>query len=463
MRTRTPRRTLSHGEVRYYNQVINMVPPASPRYRAVLLASNSTSTDDSRPDSAVPAEHVEGAKDDAMVRDQPLRYIDYLSHDWKEEDIWSSWKHIVSKRNAYGNSARLENASWRTWTKSRYRLKTVPPEALNWLKDCDVTWLYGPLQASSDELSMTPISLAGVGISNVDSSPNKKPILKKRGALETMLQLSLSVPSPPNPATVQTPRGNATFPPQKADTPSMGRPASGCITSPFSSRLLRRDDGYEIPSVASSGEQSPATNEMKHIHFSDKVEQWIAVDFVDGGDDEDGIGSCAIDDDDDDDSSSDDGFLMMKGSSRPKALNRSSRSNPQTSFGAESSTIAILPSTTLNYREDAPKLTKPTTKQGGGRPLLSLSQETSKVLGLSTKILLNNYDQNADVSWKLSSVFANHKDSSSTSHDTLQLNASRENNRGEAHDDLRPTLFGQVVDAVNTAKDIAYVIWNVGW
>ena len=24
-------------------------------------------------------------------------------------------------------------------------------------------------------------------------------------------------------------------------------------------------------------------------------------------------------------------------------------------------------------------------------------------------------------------------------------------------------LFGRVVDTVNTAKDIAHVIWNVGW
>ncbi|KAH8650247.1 hypothetical protein BGZ60DRAFT_437031 [Tricladium varicosporioides] len=438
-----------------------MAPPASPRSCTVLPASNSTLTNNSRPDSPVPAEYVEGAKDDAMVRDQPLRYIDYLSHDWKEEDIWSSWKHIVSKRNAYSNSTRLENALWRTWAKSQYRLKTVPPETLNWLKDCDVTWLYGPLQASPDKLSIVPTSLAGAAISNVDSSPNKKPILKKRGTLETTLQLSLSVPSPLNPAAIQTQRSNAILYPQNADTASMGSATPGYTTPPFSSRLLRQDDGYEIPSVTSSGEESLATNERKHIHFNDKVDQWIAVDIIDGGDDENGIGSRAIDNDDDN-SSSDDGFLMMKGSSRPKVLNQSSRSTPQTSFGTKSSTIAILPSTTLKYQEDPPKLTEP-TKQGGGRPLLSLSQETSRVLGLSTKILLNNHNQDVDVSWKPSSVFANDKDSSSTLHDTLQLNASKENNRGEPYDDLRRTLFGQVADAVNTAKDIAYVIWNVGW
>lgn len=45
--------------------------------------------------------------DIALCRDQHSRYVDYLSHHWKEEDIWSSWKHIVSKRTAYDNSARL--------------------------------------------------------------------------------------------------------------------------------------------------------------------------------------------------------------------------------------------------------------------------------------------------------------------------------------------------------------------
>jgi hypothetical protein len=112
-----------------------MVSPASLRAgdsHTVSAASDSTSPNDSRPDSPVPTEPIEHAKDDTVMRDQPSRYVDYLSHDWKEEDIWSSWKPIVSKRNAYGNGARLENASWRTWAKSQYQLKTVPAETLNW-------------------------------------------------------------------------------------------------------------------------------------------------------------------------------------------------------------------------------------------------------------------------------------------------------------------------------------------
>jgi hypothetical protein len=67
-----------------------------------------------------------------MVQVRPSRYVDYLSRDWKEEDIRSSWRHIVSKGELYDNSVRLENAAWRAWMKSKYRLKTVSPGILHW-------------------------------------------------------------------------------------------------------------------------------------------------------------------------------------------------------------------------------------------------------------------------------------------------------------------------------------------
>lgn len=72
------------------------------------------------------------AGDDTAIENEPTRHVDYLSHNWKEEDIWASWRHIVAKRKTYSNSPRLENASWRTWAKSKYKLKTVSPETLNW-------------------------------------------------------------------------------------------------------------------------------------------------------------------------------------------------------------------------------------------------------------------------------------------------------------------------------------------
>ena len=126
----------SYDDVGYYGQVEDLEPPPSPRTGdsyTVSPTSNTVSTNVSRPESPDPVEHAE---DDTAVRTQPSRHVDYLSHNWKEEDIWSSWKHIVSKRKAYTNSARLENASWRTWTKSKNKLKTVSPETLNWYVEC---------------------------------------------------------------------------------------------------------------------------------------------------------------------------------------------------------------------------------------------------------------------------------------------------------------------------------------
>lgn len=104
-------------------------PPPSPR--AGTSSGNDTCTTASNPETPETWEAVPAA-DDTAVGVQPTRHVDYLSHDWREEDIWSSWKHIVSNRDSFNNSARLENASWRTWMKAKNKLKTISPETLNW-------------------------------------------------------------------------------------------------------------------------------------------------------------------------------------------------------------------------------------------------------------------------------------------------------------------------------------------
>lgn len=71
-------------------------------------------------------------EDDLSIRHEPSRQVDYLSHDWTEEDVWSSWRYIVSTSNIHSDSERLENASWRAWAKAKYGLKTVSPEVLEW-------------------------------------------------------------------------------------------------------------------------------------------------------------------------------------------------------------------------------------------------------------------------------------------------------------------------------------------
>ena len=94
-------------------------------------------TDTTVSDSPLPTPTV---VDDTAVKLEPSRQVDFLSHNWREEDIWSSWRHIVSQRKTvYGERSRLENASWRTWTKSKYSLRTVAPERLNWWVFCLVS------------------------------------------------------------------------------------------------------------------------------------------------------------------------------------------------------------------------------------------------------------------------------------------------------------------------------------
>lgn len=71
-------------------------------------------------------------EDDTAVRREPTAHVDYLSHIWAEEDIWASWRYIISKRKVFENSMRLENAVWRSWTKSKYQYTTIAPGQLNW-------------------------------------------------------------------------------------------------------------------------------------------------------------------------------------------------------------------------------------------------------------------------------------------------------------------------------------------
>ena len=71
-------------------------------------------------------------KDDQAMEREPARHADYLAHEWKLEDIWSSWRYVVARRRVYSNSVRLENASWRMWAKAKDNLRTVSPESINW-------------------------------------------------------------------------------------------------------------------------------------------------------------------------------------------------------------------------------------------------------------------------------------------------------------------------------------------
>ncbi|KAL4805755.1 hypothetical protein BDV18DRAFT_160630 [Aspergillus unguis] len=128
------------------DQVNELLPP----YGSAYLGDPGTPTDPSiNPLADFPRSTPQiPAADDSSVEEEPSSHVDYLSHEWIEEDIWTSWRYVIFRREKYDNSVRLENASWRTWTKLKHNLGTISPDALNWLKDCDVTWLYGPLKTT---------------------------------------------------------------------------------------------------------------------------------------------------------------------------------------------------------------------------------------------------------------------------------------------------------------------------
>ncbi|KAG0012519.1 hypothetical protein BGZ80_011689 [Entomortierella chlamydospora] len=109
---------------------------------------------------------------------QPASAIDYLGNSWScEDDIATSWKFMTKQKHDLINGLRLENASWRNWAKKRHNLRTISPKALNWLKDSDTTWLYGPLYKAA----IDAFDLSHYGSS---TEPVLKPALKHKTASE---------------------------------------------------------------------------------------------------------------------------------------------------------------------------------------------------------------------------------------------------------------------------------------
>ncbi|OBA20098.1 hypothetical protein METBIDRAFT_212641 [Metschnikowia bicuspidata var. bicuspidata NRRL YB-4993] len=137
--------------------------------------------------------------DDSDLVVEPSRHVDYLSHKWDVSDISKSWRYVILRRKNVANAARLENASWRTWAQRRSNLKTISPEEVNWSKESDVTWLYGPIvddddhdhdhtPAPEDSRSFSTASSVVAGdISIARKTHGPKPILKRRTMEDIMI------------------------------------------------------------------------------------------------------------------------------------------------------------------------------------------------------------------------------------------------------------------------------------
>ncbi|KFY06217.1 hypothetical protein V492_08113 [Pseudogymnoascus sp. VKM F-4246] len=147
----------------------------------------------------------------------------------------------------------------------------------------------------------------------------------------------------------------------------------------------------------------------------------------------------------------------------------------------------MLPSTTLKYREDTPEPPESALKHSSWSLSLSPSpsQETLRPSSSSSTTTARSFPLSGNASSALDDdddwpppPLPPRRDSVSIAQDRLSgLHISEEAQGGmrrtpsgmfmpleEDEDDIvGEGLFGRVVETVNTARDIAHVIWNVGW
>ena len=458
----------------------------------------STTTETTASDSPLPTPTV---SDDTALKSEPKEHVDYLSHDWREEDIWSSWRHIVSQRRVYGQRSRLENASWRTWAKTKNHLRTISPETLNWLKESDVTWLYGPLKLAESHPITSNYSEPASHLSKNNSFINKKPILKKRSMSEVMLQKSISTSSLVSQAAAAVQAQQS----RQSRRSALQRTRSDFVSSRFNSEAPSRDQVDYFTSRSSSENGTPCEcHPKRHIRFDDKVKECRALEVKEDPEEEDSESDEELHRTESSESSSDDGVILMKRNKRPRQKKDGQGSRSASQNGRKM--IEILPPSTLKYRTDSPDVSEAQQHHtfgrnwGASRLSPSPSQETLRPSHPSSNFLIGDEDEDCDVdqssTWSFGASnpksslgaaspteepdrsrrrdnFASSRSRSATpAPDDYHADSSlRRTNSGmlapydddDEDDAMAVGLFGRVSETINTARDIAHVIWNVGW
>ena len=346
------------------------------------------------------------------------------------------------------------------------------------LKDVDVTWLYGPMQPASNRFCSQQNSEPASRLSKTNSFINgvKKPILKKRSMSEAMLQKSLSSSSLVKQAaeSIQAQQTTGVTLELRKQRPIIGRATPDFPTSSTVSRGTFWEPTDYFSSKSTSGLHTPGDGEKRHIRFDDKVEQCIALECKEGDDDEDDFNRNPWAEDED--SSSDEGVVMMKRARRRKPLSRTNSKTNVTNT-TDNKTIAKLPSTTLKYRTDSPDVTSQSQSHSlfwkSSKLSPSPSQETLRPSNPSRNFILEE-DDDGDDYFNPSAAYAGKRPSTPTPSDPYsereEASGLRRTESGmfmpfeeNEEDPPPPGFIGKIVDTVNTARDIAHVVWNAGW
>ncbi|KAI8083113.1 uncharacterized protein BX664DRAFT_388209 [Halteromyces radiatus] len=230
--------------------------------------------------------------------------VDYLSYTFDEMDLAASWRMMTKQKKDIVNGIRLENASWRTWAKQRNHLKTISPETLNWLKDSDVTWLYGPLHtvtkteqedryapkesSAHDKFGLIHASDAPLIDKGITGTPSAPPLSSSTVTRTTSntTNTAIATTNPPSTSILPT---------------TQQRPLKSALKKVTMSDILRRsasefhvsdlnETGGSGISLSEANRQlgafSPsviATHRQPKLRFNQRVEQYMVISDDDGG------------------------------------------------------------------------------------------------------------------------------------------------------------------------------------
>lgn len=275
-----------------------------------------------------------------------------------------------------------------------------------------------------------------------------KPILKKKTASETILQRSLSQ------HTLLQHAGAILKAREEGNIQGPSVSASGF-------RCLQDQSGSPTPTATAGTPTTASVSDItRRIHFNDEVVQCIAVDSGDEDEYQESWPTTL-----DRDTSSDD--VDMTEQTSP------SSSVSSKSLCHEKKTIAPLPSTTLKYRPEAPELPANSiigrlfgTRSSPWSSIGSPGESRQPPSEPSANFLMDyeGYDDSndaLDLNWK-PRQFSEYDDDMELDQN-LDLTSSDTLSFGDYGEASNAGVFDRVLDSVNTAKDIAHVIWNVGW
>ncbi|KAH8704332.1 hypothetical protein GQ44DRAFT_778172 [Phaeosphaeriaceae sp. PMI808] len=378
--------------------------------------------------------------DDIAIRHEPLRNVNYLSHVWREDDIWSSWRYIVSNAGLHDGPSRSENALWRAWVKSKYKLKTVPPENISWLKDSDNNWLYGPLQSLSKSLLSEFMSEPATTVSKPTCFLSKRSILKKQSKLELMRQKLMSgLPVLKQADRVQIQHDNVSVDPTR-DCPMFDGAVTDCVIYPIQ---WKTDSGEVMDRFSPRAPvlRSLDQGESKLLRFNEKVEQFRAV----GLEDAEREWSAPSDDD-----SSDEGLLMKFPLKKRQFLQHNTGNNSST----DSKIIEKLPPTMINFCSSPPRKTLSRSYPSTN----SLTDEEGDTEMFSVR--LSKFSEAPDNFVAIHAGGAAEHGEKRLPEIVADISIPFEDDQDDA---IAAFPVNELTNMLNKGKRIVYAIWDDGW